>query len=84
MWLSHAFVAGRGPLPGPESGLLSNSWKRVVPGDTRADETKTLLGKDTCAEGGRVGSPRGLRLRFCGNRIRFWVFWPIILTQGPS
>ena len=27
-------VAGRGPLPGPKSGLLSNTQKRIVRGDT--------------------------------------------------
>ena len=34
-----------GPLPGPESGLLSNTWKWIVQGDTRADKARDCIGK---------------------------------------
>ena len=33
-------------LPGPESELLSNAWKWIVPGDkTRADKARDFIGK---------------------------------------
>ena len=34
-----------GPLPGPESGLLSNIQKRIVRGDTHADKARDFIGK---------------------------------------
>ena len=34
-----------GPFPGPESGLLSNTQKWIVQGDTRADKAKDFIGK---------------------------------------
>ena len=33
------------PLPGPETGLLSNTWKRIVRGDTHADKARDFIGK---------------------------------------
>ena len=38
-----------GPLPGPETGLLSNTWKWIVRGDTSADKARDFIGK------GRLG-----------------------------
>ena len=38
-------VAQRGTLPGPESWLLSNTWKRIIQGDTHADTERNLIGK---------------------------------------
>ena len=35
----------RGPLPGPKTGLLSNSQKWIVQGDTCADKTRDFIGK---------------------------------------
>ena len=35
-----------GPLPGPKSGLLSNTQKWTVQGDTRADEARDFIGKE--------------------------------------
>ena len=35
----------RGPLPGPETGLLSNTQKRIVRGDTCADKARDFIGK---------------------------------------
>ena len=34
-----------GPLPGPEPGLLSNTWKSIVLGDTCADKARDFIGK---------------------------------------
>ena len=34
-----------GPFPGPESGLLSNTRKGTVRGDTRADKARDFIGK---------------------------------------
>ena len=34
-----------GPLPGPETGLLSNTWKWTVRGDTCADKAWDFIGK---------------------------------------
>ena len=39
------FVAGRGPLPGPETGLLPNTRKCIVPGDTCANKARDFIGK---------------------------------------
>ena len=38
-------VTGRGPFPGPESGLLSNTRKWIVWGDTCADKARDFTGK---------------------------------------
>ena len=35
----------RRPLPGPETGLLSNTWKWIVWGDTCADKARDFIGK---------------------------------------
>ena len=34
-----------GPLPGPETGLLSNTQKWIVQGDTCADKARDFIGK---------------------------------------
>ena len=39
------FVAGMGHLPGPQTGLLSNTQKWIVWGDTYADKTRDFIGK---------------------------------------
>ena len=33
------------PLPGPETGLLSNTQKWIVRGDTYADKARDFIGK---------------------------------------
>ena len=38
-------VAGRGTPPGPEAGLLSNTWKWIVQGDTCSDKARDFTGK---------------------------------------
>ena len=35
-----------GPLPGPETGLLSNTRKWIVQGDTCADNARDFIGKE--------------------------------------
>ena len=35
-----------GPLPGPETGLLSNTRKWIVLGDTCADKARDFIGKE--------------------------------------
>ena len=34
-----------GPIPGPETGLLSNTQKWIVQGDTCADKARDFIGK---------------------------------------
>jgi len=34
-----------GPLPRPDRGLLSNTGKRIVGGDTRAEKLRDFIGK---------------------------------------
>ena len=43
------------PLPGPKSGLLSKTLKRIVGGDTLADKAGDVIGK------GRLGGEQQLR-----------------------
>ena len=57
MWLVELLQEG-GPLPGPETGLLSNTQKCIVRADTCADKTRDLLGKGTRVESSRVREPR--------------------------
>ena len=48
IWFCSLSVAGRGPLPGPETltlGLLSNTRKCIVQGDTCADKARDFIGK---------------------------------------
>ena len=46
-------VTGRGLFPGPKTGLLSNTWKWIVWGDTCADKARDFIGK------GRPGGEQG-------------------------
>ena len=46
-WIGWWFCCSQGdPLPGPESGLLSNALKWIVPGDTCTEEIKDFIGKE--------------------------------------
>ena len=49
-----ALLQEGGPLPGPKSGLLSNTWKWVVWGDTHADKARDFIGKGTQTENSRI------------------------------
>ena len=44
-FLSLILLQEGGPLPGPETGLLSNTGKWIVWGDTCADKTRDFIGK---------------------------------------
>ena len=74
----HSVLQGRGPLPGPKRGLLSNSQKWIVRGDTDADKAR-LLGRGAQVESIRVRDLGRLlchvarSLRFYGGGISFWV-----------
>ena len=43
------WLQGGGPLPGPETGLLSNTQKWTVRGDTCADKARDFIGKGRLA-----------------------------------
>ena len=47
-----------GPLPGPETALLSSIRKWIVRGDTCADKARDFIGKGTRVESSRVREPR--------------------------
>ena len=65
-----------GPLPGPGSGLLSNTQKWIVQGDTCADKARDFIGKRQL---GREQQAKGTQekcstsLGFYGDAIGFWV-----------
>ena len=82
-----------GPLPGPESGLLSNAQKWIVWGDTHTNKAKDFIGK----RGPGREHPELLchvdhSRRVYGGGVSFpGCLWPIILLvpisgpiQGPS
>ena len=48
----------RGLLSGPETGLLSNTRKRVVQGDTSGGKARDFLGKGSRAGSCGVREPR--------------------------
>ena len=80
---------GKGePFQGPESGLLSNTWKWTVQGDSRAHKARDFIEK-----GHRGRAAKGTQ----ENRSATWLtvsgfmvsglvswLWPIILTHGYS
>ena len=59
---SHYLLQEGGPLPGPKTGLLSNTRKWIVWGDTCADKARDFIGKGTRVESSRVREPRRSRL----------------------
>ena len=80
-----------GPLPGPQTGLLSNTWKRIVRGDTCADKARDFIGKGPRVESRRVREPRRTALpcglQSYGDGISFRVvfsqsFWLRVLPGG--
>ena len=77
-----------GPLPGPETGLLSNTWKLIVRGDTCADKVRDSIGKG-CPGGQQEG--KGTQedssvtwLAVSGFMVKGLVSGLILLTQSPS
>ena len=64
-----------GPLPGPKTGLLSNTRKWIVQGDTCADHVRDFLGKGgTQVESSRVREPRRTALPG-GSQSRVLWWW---------
>ena len=61
-----------GPLPGPETGLLSNTQKWIVRGVTCADKQEILSGKGTQVESSRVREPRRTAL---SHGLQSGVLW---------
>ena len=68
-----------GPFPGPESGLLPNTWKWIVRGDTHADKARDFIGN---RRSGREQQGKGtqenrsatcLTLRSYSDGTSFWV-----------
>ena len=78
------------PLPGPETGLLSNARKWIVQGDTCADKARDFMGTGHPGgeqEGKGTQEPPGCSLGFYGDGISFRVvfsqsFWLRVLPGG--
>ena len=80
-----------GPLPGPETGLLSNTQKWIVWGDTPADKARDFIGKghpDGEQEGkGTQENTSATRLAVLGFMVMGLVSGLSLanhLTQSPS
>ena len=74
-WLQLILLQEEGRLPGPESALLSNIWKRTVRGDTRADKAKDFIGK------GRLeGEQQGKGM--LGNCCASWLTVSSLMVMG--
>ena len=86
----YIFQEGR-PFPGPESGLLCNTWKRIVWGNTSADKARDFIGKG-CLSGeqqrkGTQENCSGTRLTVSHFMVGFQVvprqsFWLRVFTSG--
>ena len=73
--LSSLFLLQEGwPLPGPESGLLFNTRKWIVRGDTRADKAKDLIGKGCLG-----GEQRGKGNQDCSA---MWLTVSVFVVMG--
>ena len=77
------------PLPQPECGFLSNTWKWIIQGEARVDKARDFIGKrhlgrEQQKEPRRIALPCGLQ-----SQVLWWwdsfpgCLWPIIQTQGP-
>ena len=61
-----------GPLPEPETGLLSNTRKRIVRGDACADKARDFFGKGHLGREQEVREPRRTALP---HGSQPWVSW---------
>lgn len=61
-----------GPLPEPKSGLLSDTWKGIVQGDTCTDEERDFIGKGCLVREQQGKEPRRAALP-CGPESQ--VLW---------
>ena len=93
VWKLIKLLQEGGPLPGPESGLLSYTQKWIVWGDTCADKARDFIGKghqggeQKVRESRRTALPCGLQFGFYGDGISFPVvfsqsFWLRVLPGG--
>ena len=82
----------RDPFQGPKSGLLSNTWKWTVQGDSRADKARDFIKKGHQGESSK-GNPGELlchmahSFRFYGKWFSFLVvcgqsFWLMVIPGG--
>ena len=68
-----------GPLPGTESGLLSNTRNELSEETHVLTKQETLLGRGTQVESSRVREPRraalprGSQSQVYGDGVSFWV-----------
>ena len=93
IWYIVMLQEGR-PIPGPKTGLLSNTQKWIVWGDTCADKARDFIGKGhlgwRAVGSGNQGEQLchvACSLRFYGGGISFWVvfsqsFWLRALPGG--
>ena len=72
--LRYCFRKGR-PLPGPETGLLSNTWKWIVWGDTCADKARDFIRKGHL---GREQEGEGTQ----GNSSTMWLAVSGFMVMG--
>ena len=90
--MTYSIVVGRGPpLQGPKSGILSNTRKRIVRGDTCWQSKRGFIGsRHQGAEQQGTGTRRAAPPRGSQSRVLWWWdwfpggLWPVILIQSPS
>ena len=90
MWLVELLQEGA-PLPGPETGLLSNTQKWIVRGDMCADKARDFIGKGHLGgeQEGKGIQENSFAMWFYGDGINFWVtfsqsFWLRVLPGDES
>ena len=77
---NHSSVAGRGPLPGPENRLLSNTQKWIVWGEPNVNKAKDFTGKG-CLGGEGKGTQNGVSFWVVSGKLSCLA--SIGLAQGP-
>ena len=94
-WTLRILLQKGGPLSGPKGGLLSNTRKWIVWGDTCADKARDFIGRDFIGKVHPVESRRaselgGLfchvahNLGFYGDEISFYIVSGQSFWQGSS
>ena len=68
-------------LPGPQSGLLSDSWKQIVQKDTRADKERDFIGKG-CLGGEQEG--KGTQQNYSSTWLTGLGFMEMVLVPRFS
>ena len=74
-----------GPLPGPETGLLSNTGKWIVWGDTCADKTRDFIGKGHPGkkQGGK-GTQENCSATFLGFMVMGLIYGSSLANHSDS